>query len=88
MTIPAVAVAATASKFLGRKITIIVGFSMIFLLSVVPLCYSKAFIVAYSGINFFVMFIICTGRLLEMYPTKLRDISLGVVYAISKVGKR
>ena len=89
VTIPAVVFAAISSKFLGRKSTIIIGFSMCFFFSLLPLFYSKSFVIASSIINFFVMFIICTVRLfvMEIYPTKLRDISLAVVYAIAMIGE-
>ena len=89
VTIPAVVFAAISSKFLGRKSTIIIGFSMCFFFSLLPFFYSKSFVIASSIINFFVMFIICTVRLfvMEIYPTKLRDISLAVVYAIAMIGE-
>lgn len=88
VTIPAVILAAFTSKFLGRKNSMLFGLSCCFFFSLLPLINNKYLIIASSLINFFIMFALCPVRLfvMEVYPTKLRDISLAVVFAFAKVG--
>lgn len=78
------------SKYFGKYITILTGFVICALTSVFPVFSPTNFntlVTSSIFINCFIIFSGCQTRILviEEYPTKLRDIALATIYAITKI---
>lgn len=88
VTIPAIILGAFSCKYLGRKYTMVFGFSSCLIITFYPMIFKDGLVPSSAIINFFVMFAIVPGKLyvMEAFPTKLRDISLAFLFGVCKVG--
>ncbi len=78
------------SKYFGKYLTILTGFVICALTSIFPIFSPNNFTTLVTSsifINCFIIFSGCQTRILviEEYPTKLRDIALATIYAITKI---
>ena len=78
------------TKYFGKYLTILTGFVICALTSVFPIFSPTNFTTLVTSsifINCFIIFSGCQTRILviEEYPTKLRDIALATIYAITKI---
>ena len=91
ITIPAYYLTLFVQNYLGRKKTFIFGLVFCGISAILPIIFNnKIDIIILSScmINFFNIFSSLQSRIIimENYPTKLRDIALATVYAITKIG--
>lgn len=90
VVIPAVMLSGFISGFseLGKKMTIVFGFIMCSIVSVIPLVYNPALLVCSSIINFFIIFSFCSTKvyIIDSFPTKYKDYAISICYFTSKMG--
>jgi MFS family permease len=90
-SIPAIIIAALIAGLpnLGRKYTIILGFSVCFLVALFSSIFQKGLVVACSLINFFIMvsYFLSKVYLIESFPSKLRDHGMSVIFVAARLGE-
>jgi MFS family permease len=88
VTIPAVILSAMICRVVGRKNTIIIGFSLCFVSTFIPCFTNQGLIASSTFVNFFIIFAQCTIKVyvIEAFPTKLRDYALSFCLCVSKIG--
>lgn len=88
VTIPAIIISTLICRVVGRKNTIIIGFSICVVCTFVPCIINHGLIASSTFVNFFIVFAHCTIKVyvIEAFPTKLRDYALSFCLCVSKIG--